>query len=132
MAAHRSSTSRPERYLADVQGRNGIERQTPLEDLDVVMLRNDPADDAVDGPGRSRGRRGVRPADLGEPRLVLNDPGHLANALNKAYFQHFPETVRPRTLISRDAAIITDFVADLGGRPCRRPGIGRQRRVPGV
>ena len=34
--------------------------------------------------------------------LVVNDPEHLANALNKAYFQHFPEAVRPRTLISRD------------------------------
>ena len=32
--------------------------------------------------------------------LVVNDPHTLANALSKAYFQHFPKTVRPRTLIS--------------------------------
>ena len=35
--------------------------------------------------------------------LVVNDPASLANAVNKTYFQHFPEVVRPRTLISRDA-----------------------------
>ena len=58
-------------------------------------------------------------------RVGAQRPGHLANALNKAYFQHFPETVRPRTLISRDAAIITDFVADLGeGRAQAAQGSG--------
>jgi glutathione synthase len=110
-----------ERYLADVQGRNGIERQTPLEDLDVVMLRNDPADDAVDRPWAVTAGVAFGQLISANRVLVLNDPGNLANALNKAYFQHFPETVRPRTLISRDAAIITDFVADLGGKAVLKP-----------
>ena len=38
--------------------------------------------------------------------LVVNDPSSLAKALSKAYFQHFPEEVRPRTLISRTGADI--------------------------
>jgi glutathione synthase len=110
-----------ERFLADAQGRNGIEEQVRIDDLDVVMLRNDPADDSVDRPwavtagvtfGQLMGASGT---------LVVNDPGHLSNALNKAYFQQFPEQVRPRTLVSRDATIIADFVADLGGTAVLKP-----------
>src|SRR5690606_7023653 len=48
--------------------------------------------------------------------LVVNDPTSLANALSKAYFQHFPEVVRPRTLISRDEEQISAFVDELGGK----------------
>ena len=53
--------------------------------------------------------------------LVANDPFSLANALNKTYFQHFPESVRPKTLISRDRDTITEFVADVGGRAVLKP-----------
>ncbi|HET6774499.1 MAG TPA: glutathione synthetase [Acidimicrobiales bacterium] len=111
----------PERYLADVQGTGGVEAQLQLNELDVVLLRNDPADDAVDRPWAVTA--GVAFGQLIEASgvFVVNDPGHLAHALNKAYFQHFPEIVRPRTLISRDEAVITDFVADLGGRAVLKP-----------
>ena len=53
--------------------------------------------------------------------LVVNDPTSLTSALSKAYFQHFPELVRPRTLISRDEQRISDFVDDLGGRAVMKP-----------
>jgi glutathione synthase len=43
---------------------------------------------------------------------VLNDPSRLAHALNKTYFQHFPEQVRPRTCISRDLSEIKAFITD--------------------
>jgi glutathione synthase len=110
-----------ERYLADVQGSDGGGEQLVLRELDVILLRSDPADDAVDRAwavtagvvfGQLISAHGV---------LVVNDPGHLADALNKAYFQHFPEVVRPRTLISRDEALITEFVAELGGRAVLKP-----------
>lgn len=110
-----------DRYLADVQGRDGLEEQMPLEDLDVVMLRNDPADDAVDRPWAVTAGVAFGQLISANGVLVLNDPGHLSNALNKAYFQHFPEIVRPRTLISRDEGLIADFVADLGGKAVLKP-----------
>jgi glutathione synthase len=111
----------PERYLADVQGDGGVEAHLQLGDLDVVLLRNDPADDAVDRPWAVTA--GVAFGHLIEASgvFVVNDPAHLAHALNKAYFQHFPEIVRPRTLISRDEGVITEFVADLGGRAVLKP-----------
>ena len=51
----------------------------------------------------------------------LNDPANLANAVNKTYFQHFPEAVRPRTLISRDRDEITEFVHELGDAAVLKP-----------
>jgi glutathione synthase len=81
-----------------------------LADLDILLLRNNPSDDAAERPwaqsagvifGQVAARQGV---------MVLNDPSRLANALNKLYFQVFPEEVRPSSLITRDRAEIRSFV----------------------
>ena len=53
--------------------------------------------------------------------IVLNDPYHLANAINKTYFQHFPEQVRPNTLISHDADEVKNFVEELGDKAVLKP-----------
>lgn len=109
-----------ERYLAGVQKPEAAER-IALDELDVVMLRSDPADDAEHAAwannagvafGQLIARSGV---------LVVNDPFSLANALSKAYFQHFPEFVRPRTLITRDEGRIRDFVKEHGGKVVLKP-----------
>ncbi|MGH7200584.1 MAG: glutathione synthetase [Planctomycetaceae bacterium] len=98
-----------EDYLADLQSDDAAERLA-VDDLDVLWLRNNPADDAVERPwaavsgilfGRMAVRRGV---------IVLNDPSHLAHALNKTYFEHFPAQVRPKTLISRSPEEIRGFI----------------------
>jgi glutathione synthase len=51
----------------------------------------------------------------------VNDPVHLANALDKTYFQQFPEEVRPRTSISRDAGEIKRFVEEQKGTAVIKP-----------
>lgn len=109
-----------ERFLADVQ-KPKIEEQMRIDEFDVVMMRFDPADDAEDNPWA--GNAGVAFGQLFAAAgvLVVNDPTSLANALSKAYFQHFPEIVRPKTLISRDEALIEQFVGDLGGRAVLKP-----------
>ncbi|MGB3587840.1 MAG: glutathione synthetase [Tunicatimonas sp.] len=79
------------------------------ENLDVMFIRNDPSDDRENRPwaqsagvifGKIAVRNGV---------IVLNDPEALHNALNKMYFQHFPELVRPRTIITRDVDDVRRF-----------------------
>jgi len=110
-----------ERLLESVQ-RDDVEPEPiSMDELDVVMMRNDPAADAVDRPWAVAS--GVLFAQLATLRgvPVVNDPYHLANALNKTYFQHFPEHVRPRTLISRDAAAIVAFVEELDGHAVLKP-----------
>ena len=108
-----------EKYLEDVQGTDG--ERIALQELDVVLLRADPAADAIDRPWAITAGLAFGQLLAASGVLVVNDPDHLCRALNKAYFQHFPQEVRPRTLISRDPDTITDFVAEMGGRAVLKP-----------
>ncbi len=78
-------------------------------ELDVLMLRNDPSSEPE---GRSWAQNaGIIFGQLAMRHgvIVLNDPTSLSDAVNKMYFQHFPEEVRPRTLITRDRDEIKEF-----------------------
>lgn len=108
------------RHLADVQ-KPDVEELLGLDEFDVVMLRNDPADDAESNPWANNAGVAFGQLIASTGVLVVNDPTSLANALSKAYFQHFPEVVRPRTLISRDENVISDFIDDLGGKAVLKP-----------
>ena len=110
-----------ETYLRDLQGPKAKTERISVDDLDVVLLRNDPSDDAVKRPwaesagiifGRVAMRHGV---------IVLNDPNGLAKARNKMYFQLFPEEVRPPTLITRDRNEIRHFAKEFGGKIVLKP-----------
>ena len=81
-------------------------------DLDVLFLRNDPSEDADERPwaqyagivfGQLAQKNGVK---------VLNNPDTLAKATNKMYFQYFPESIRPATIITRSADEIRQFYKD--------------------
>ena len=107
-----------ERYLEDVQKES--QTQVALHDLDAVMLRSDPADDA-ERPWANNAAVAFGELMAAHGVLVVNHPASLAKALSKAYFQHFPEVVRPRTLISRDEAQIAAFVKELGNKAVLKP-----------
>lgn len=108
-----SNYKKPETLHKDLQGKSAATRTFDIEEIDVLFLRNDPSLDATDRPwaanigiifGRMAARRGV---------LVVNDPDGLAQAQNKLYFQDFPTSVRPTTLISKNMEEIRAF---LGGQ----------------
>ncbi|MCB0211212.1 MAG: glutathione synthase [Anaerolineae bacterium] len=112
--------STTEGYLRDLQGTKAKKERIKVDDLDVLLLRNDPAED-VQRPwaqsagiifGRMAMRHGV---------IVLNDPNGLAKAQNKMYFQSFPESVRPKTLITRDRAEVKSFAKEVGGKIVLKP-----------
>jgi len=107
-------------YLAGLRGAKARTRRITVDDLDVLMLRNDPAQDV------SCGWRQVSGIDFGRIALrngviVLNDPNGLAKAMNKMYFQLFPEEVRPRTIITRDRDEVKAFIKEEGGRAVLKP-----------
>ena len=110
-----------ESYLAALRGEKaGVERMS-MSDLDVVMLRTDPADDAIERPWAAQAgvmfcRRAMR-----QGLVVLNHPDGLLGALNKMYFQDFPEAVRPRTIITRDPSDIKAFAKSEGGKIVLKP-----------
>ena len=110
-----------ETFLAAIQDESNEPERIPVTDLDVLMLRNDPAEDALDRPwAQSVGILfGQLAADRGV--VVLNDPVSLGKAVNKMYMQLFPEEVRPRTLITRNTADIRSFVKELEGKVVLKP-----------
>jgi glutathione synthase len=109
-----------ETFLEELRGSKGKAGRITVDELDVLMLRNDPAEDkrrpwaqmAGINFGRAALRRGV---------IVLNDPNSLAQAMNKMYFQLFPEEVRPHTLITRDRDEIRSFAKEHGGDVVIKP-----------
>ena len=110
-----------EALLTELRGDSAERRSVSFDGMDVLMLRNDPAADLVDRPwaqtsallfGQIAAQRGT---------LVVNDPEHLALAINKTYFQHFPEAVRPDTCISRDPEEIKRFIEERDGRGVIKP-----------
>jgi glutathione synthase len=115
--ARRTASSRyqgTKTFLAALQGDAAIQEDIVLDELDVLLLRNDPASDAVDRPWAQAS--GILFGQLAVTRgvMVLNDPSSLANAINKTYFQQFPEGVRPATVITRAAEEVRAFVKERG------------------
>jgi glutathione synthase len=110
-----------ESFLGKLQGDDGVVERICVDELDAVVMRNDPAEDTVERPWAVAS--GVLFGQLMVARgtLVVNDPANLADAVNKTYFQHFPEAVRPATLISRDTDEISAFVDEMGGRAVLKP-----------
>ncbi len=101
-------------WLRELQGKTAKRERITVDDLDVLMLRSDPSTDTglrswAQQTGIIFGRAAMR-----HGVIVLNDPNGLAKAMNKMYFQLFPEEVRPKTLITRDRAEIKQFAKDLG------------------
>ncbi|MDP9021674.1 MAG: glutathione synthetase [Actinomycetota bacterium] len=108
-------------FLSAVQRGETESQRIAIEDLDVLVLRNDPAEDFLERPwarsvgiifGELAANRGV---------IVVNDPTGLSKALNKLYFQHFPPDIRPRTLVTRDPEEVRAFVASHDGRAVLKP-----------
>jgi glutathione synthase len=110
-----------DKFLADVQSAEHPAQSINLDEVDVVLLRNDPSTDAIERPwaqssgilfGQLVANRGV---------MVLNDPENLSHAINKTYFQQFPEEVRPKTCISRNVEELKRFIGEQHDRVVIKP-----------
>jgi glutathione synthase len=108
-------------YLQAIKGDKAIVEKITATDLDVLLLRNDPASESV-GRGWAKNAAMIfGQLALRHGVIVLNDPNSLSEAVNKMYFQHFPESVRPRTLITRDPEEIHNFHEEQGGSMIVKP-----------
>jgi glutathione synthase len=82
-----------------------------LDDLDVLLLRNNPAAQTPWAQhagihfGRIAMKRGC---------IVLNHPPGLEKAMTKLYLRGFPETVQPRTLVTRSRKHLRGFAREQG------------------
>ena len=107
-------------FLESVQ-HNDMHDPISIDELDVLLMRNDPADDVVERPWAVTS--GVLFGQLSVARgtLVVNDPMGLSQALNKLYFHAFPREVRPETLVTRDPDEVRTFVVAHGGKAIVKP-----------
>lgn len=105
-------------------------RRIELAELDLLWLRAEPSFDpftSPDVPGSMGFPFAQAAADAGLP--AVSDPRTLAAAIaDKAYSQRLALAVRPRTLVTRDAGELAQFVADLGRPAVIKPlhGAGGQ------
>jgi glutathione synthase len=99
-----------------------------LEDLDVLMLRNDSVEDLHDRSwaldigvvfGQMAARLGV---------LVVNDPKRLSTASSKLYLEEFPPDVRPRCIVTRNEDDVREFIKKVGGAAVLKPLHGAKGR----
>ena len=120
-AAPKSKYKTPTGYLKDLLGNDAVKQRVTVDDLDVLMLRSDPSTET--GNRVWAQTAGITFARVAKRRgvIVVNDPDGLLKAMIKMYFQHFPEEVRPRTLISRNREDIKAFVAEMGGNAVIKP-----------
>lgn len=95
-----------------------------LAGLDVLMLRNDPAEDVGERPwARLAGVSFARfAAEAGV--IVLNDPDGLARNLDKLALEHYPAEIRPRSLVARDIDEVRAFADETEGAIVIKPLAG--------
>lgn len=76
--------------------------------LDVLLLRNNPADDLA-RPWAAQA--GLIFGELAKASgvLVLNDPDGLAHAMTKLYLERFPAAIRPASVVTRHAGDVRAF-----------------------
>ncbi len=110
-----------ETYLNELQGPKARVERITVDDLDILMLRNDPSDDTTKRPWAVTAGIVFGRMALNSGVIVVNDPNGLAKATNKMYFQGFPEEVRPATLITRNRNEVRAFAKEHGGNVVLKP-----------
>ncbi|MEO8795402.1 MAG: glutathione synthetase [Daejeonella sp.] len=90
-----------------------LEKSDPVRinssQLDVLYLRNDPSEDINDRNWAQNAPYIFGQIAMRDGVIVLNHPESLSDAINKMYFQHFPEILRPKTIITREPKEIAEF-----------------------
>jgi glutathione synthase len=110
-------------YLEALRGDRSVREELVVDELDALLLRENPGKDAHRPWARTAGLLyGRLAAERGV--LVVNDPDGLGRATSKMYLQEFPDVVRPRTLVSRDRDALRRFVEAEGGPVVLKPLVG--------
>jgi len=102
-------------FLRLVQGEDADLEVISSADLDVLFLRYNPSEEIGDDAWKQDAGILFGRLAVAQGVLVLDDPDTLAFATDKLYFQHFPEDVRPRTIITRSLDRVMEFHREHGG-----------------
>jgi glutathione synthase len=108
-------------FLEAVQSEDNPVERIDLGHLDVLLLRSDPAQDMTERPWAQVVGLAFGELAAAQGVVVLNDPVGLCRAINKLYFQSFPASVRPETLVTREPEEVRAFVDNHGGSAVLKP-----------
>ncbi|MBR9988474.1 MAG: glutathione synthase [Gemmatimonadetes bacterium] len=117
-----ANTRTKETFLAALQEKDAPRERITTDDMDVFWLRYNPSEEAEHDRAWAQ-HSGILFGRLAMARgvIVLNHPDTLAYAIDKLYFQHFPEAVRPATIVTRDIDEIRSFHERCGGKIVMKP-----------
>jgi glutathione synthase len=115
-------------WLARVQDPALERRSVRAAELDVLYLRYNPVEEPGGRPWESDAGIAFGQAAVLEGTVVLSHPFTLSYAVSKMYLEHFPEEVRPRTIITRSYDEVARFHEEQKGRIVVKPlrGYGGQ------
>jgi len=111
-------------FLDALREKNNAPEAICVEELDVLLLRNDANDDAINRPWARIAGINFGFLALQAGVLVLNNPYTLARSLTKLYLQYFPVEVRPQTLITRNQVEALDCIESWEGLAVIKPLFG--------
>ncbi|SDM35653.1 glutathione synthase [Catalinimonas alkaloidigena] len=114
----------PHELLGAIKSEDAKQVTITSEDLDVLWLRYNPVDERDDREWIRQGGLVFAQVASDAGVLVLNDPYTLSHAINKMYFQHFPELVRPKTIITRRKEEILKFYEENNQHVVLKPLMG--------
>ena len=86
-----------------------------------MFLRNNPADEIGKRDWAQNAAYIFGQVAESKGVIVINHPRTLSDAINKMYFQHFPELLRPKTIITRDVNEIKEFFQEQKGKIILKP-----------
>ena len=111
-------------FLDAVQGRDAEREDVRTGSLDVIWLRYNPSEEVGERAWAQNAGILFGQVALEHGVVVLNHPYSLSWAINKMYFQQFPEAVRPACIITRSYDRIREFHEAQGGKIVLKPLMG--------
>ena len=123
LSASKKRFKNSEDYMDHIVSKEAKKERITVEDLDILMLRNDPAAD-FDKPWAQHASLVFGSVAVEHGVIVLNDPGGLKQAINKMYFQMFPKSIRLKTLITKNHQDIIEFYRENNHKIIIKPLLG--------
>jgi glutathione synthase len=108
-------------WLTRVKSDEAERLPVAASELDVLYLRYNPGEDPEHRPWEPDAGIVFGQAAVLAGTLVLSHPFTLSYAVNKMYLEHFPEEVRPRTIITRSYEEIARFHEQQNGKIVVKP-----------
>ena len=100
----------PVEFLSKLQDKSVAWNTISSDELDVLFVRNNPTEEPVDRHWAEHSGLAFARAIQQQGVLVLNDANAMSHSfIDKMYFEELPQTIKPKSVITRSKATILEF-----------------------